>query len=57
MKRIYLTPQTTIVKIGLEQRLLADSLKIHNKEIDADAMTKDQGSWGNVWGSDDDDEE
>ena len=52
MKKIYSTPQTTIVKIGLEQRLLADSLKIHNKEINADAMSKEQGSWGDIWGSD-----
>lgn len=55
MKKIYLTPQTTIVKVALSQ-LIADSYKINNKEIDADAMSKEQGSWGNVWDDDDDEE-
>ena len=53
MKKIYLIPQTTIVNVELQGRLLVDSLKISNEEYDGNAMSKGRGSWDEVW----DDEE
>ena len=54
MKKIYLIPQTTIVNIELEGRLLEGSLRISNDEYDGDAMSKRRGSWADTW---DDEEE
>ena len=56
MKKIYLTPQTIVVNVELEGRLLDGSLKIdgsQKSEVSEGGFTKDQGSWGNIW----DDEE
>ena len=49
MKKIYLTPQTTIDMIEPEQQLLEGSIKIYNKEIEADAMTKEDKGWSDIW--------
>lgn len=57
MKKIYLTPLTSVIHIHASQ-MIAESLDIKSGTVtkESDVMTKDQGSWGNVWGSDDDDE-
>ena len=44
MKKIYLIPQTTVVKVELSH-LVAESYKIFGKEVNADAMSKDEGDW------------
>jgi len=48
MKKIYLTPHATVIHIQASQ-MIAESYKIYNSEIDADAMTKDEGDWDEVW--------
>lgn len=44
MKKIYLIPQTTVVKVELSH-LVAESYIISNVESSTDAMSKDQGDW------------
>lgn len=55
MKRIYLTPLTSVIHVQASQ-MIAESLDIKSGTVtkESDVMTKDQGSWGDVWGSDDD---
>ena len=57
MKKIYLTPLTSVIHIQASQ-MIAESLDIKSGTVteESDVMTKDQGSWGDVWGSDDDEE-
>ena len=58
MKKIYLTPLTSVIHIQASQ-MIAESLGFKKGTTvtkEEDVMTKDQGSWGDVWGSEDDDE-
>ena len=57
-KKTYMIPALHIVKIHTE-KLIAESMGIVNETAATDkgGYTKEnQGSWGNVWDSDDDDE-
>ncbi len=59
MKKIYLAPETLSVTIAT-QSLIANSLDSLNVNKSGEsvskgnAWTKDQGSWGDIWDSDDD---
>jgi len=57
MKKIYSTPQLLIVNVEIHGSLLQVISK-SEKEIKSEnaGLTKESGSWGDVWGSDDDDE-
>ncbi|MBE6255362.1 MAG: hypothetical protein E7105_07620 [Prevotella sp.] len=60
MKKIYQAPAMIAVKLHVENHLMdlsgGGSASIKSGETDGDGFTKDQGSWGNLWGSNDDEE-
>ena len=54
MKKKYIIPVLYIVQTATHQMIANSKLDVDpSKSVDAN-MTKDQGSWGDVWGSDDD---
>lgn len=60
MKKIYQTPALTVVKLQVVSHLMdissGGSASINRERVtDGDGFTKGQGTWGDVWGSDDDD--
>ena len=59
MKKIYQNPTMTIVELNggaVCETLVIGSGKTPQGSGDGTDLTKESGSWGNVWGSDDDDE-
>ena len=59
MKKIYIIPSMTTITVNVTSPLLEGSLKISGEEkseVADGGFTKGQGSWGDVWGSNDDEE-
>lgn len=56
-KKTYTVPMTTTFTVHMESHLLDGSVKIDGSKSaasDKGGWTKDQGSWGDIWDSDDD---
>ena len=56
MKKKYIIPVLNIVQTATYQMVAVSKLDVDSEKTTSTQYTKDQGSWGDVWGSDDDDE-
>jgi len=55
MKKIYMTPQTEVMMISVEQHMLAGSILLQGKDANVTDGEYDESRGGGSWSDDDED--
>lgn len=55
-EKIYIAPAMQVVQVNATSIVATSKLDVDTNKTTGTQFTKDQGSWGDIWGSDDDDE-
>lgn len=55
-EKIYIAPAMQVVHVNGTSIVATSKLDVDTNKTTGTQFTKDQGSWGDIWDSDDDDE-